>query len=165
MEAAGLVVAIATLVLVASAALGRTAFRPRIRVYLPDGSTAIQYPAVTQQTLSLHVKNGGGWLGLPSGVVDAIWVAGYFPDEFDLQSAEYMGSGETTFEPASAPQDGRFRGTKFLSVGRFSLFKDEADVVRFTFTTPTQTGRYKVYAAILSERGHGGVYELKLTIS
>lgn len=162
MEAAGLGVAIATLALVASATLGRTAFRPRIRVYLPGGSTAVQYPAATQQTLSLHVKNGGGWLGLPSGPVDAIWVTGYFPDEFDLQSAEYMGSRETDIE--SAAQDGRFRGSKYLTVGRFSLFKDEADVVRFTFATPPQTGKYRVYTAILSERGFGGIYELTLTI-
>ncbi len=162
MEGAALAIASATLLLLAASTLGPAAFRPRLSVYFPDGDRAAQYRANTQQTLSLHVKNRGGWFGLPSSPVDAIWTTIYLPDEFDLQSGEYMGTKQTT--ATDAPQDGRFRGTKYITVGRFTLFRNEVDVVQFTFTTPAQTGQYKAYLAVLSERGYGGVHKLGFTI-
>ena len=164
MEGAALAIASATLLLLAASILGPAAFRPRLSVYFPDGDRAAQYPGKTQQTLSLHVKNRGGWFGLPTSTVDNIWVTLYLPNEFDLQSGEYMhmGGKQTTATPAA--QDGRFRGTKYIIAGRFSLFTREVDVVQFTFTTPAQTGQYKAYVAVLSERGHGGVHNLSFTI-
>jgi hypothetical protein len=165
MTGAALGISIATFVLLAANILGRYAFRPRLRVYLPGGSIVAQYPAGNQQAVSLHVKNCGGWLGLRSGVVDNIWATFYLPDKFELQAGVYTGSGEQQTIATAAPQDGRFRGTKYISVGRFSLFKDEVDVVQFTFVTPAQTGQYKAYLAVLSEQGHGGVHTLHLTIA
>ena len=164
MEGAALAIASTTLLLLAASILGPAAFRPRMAVYLPGGGTATQYRASTQQTLSVHVKNRGGRFGLPSGPVDAIWVTFYLPDEFDLQSGAYPGTNIKPAEPSAAPQDGRFRGTTYVNVGRFSLFKNEVEVVQFTFATPAQTGQYKAYVAVLSERGLGEVYTLDLTI-
>lgn len=162
MEGAALAIASATLLLLAASTLGPAAFRPRLSVYFPDGDRAAQYRASTQQTLSLHVKNRGGWFGLPSSAVDAIWTTIYLPDQFNLQSGEYMGTKQTA--STAAPQDGRFRGTKYITAGRFTLFRNEVDVVRFTFTTPAETGQYKAYVAVLSERGYGGVHDLSFTI-
>lgn len=164
MEGAAIAIASTTLLLLAASVLGPAARRPRITVYLPGGGMAAQYRASTQQTLSLHVRNRGGWFGLPSGPVDAIWVTFYLPDQFDLQSGDYQGTAIKQAQPTAAPQDGRFRGTKYVQVGRFSLFKDEVDVVQFAFATPAQTGQYKAYVSVLSERGIGEVYTLDLTI-
>lgn len=156
-------VSLATLLLLAAGMLGRAAFRPRLGVYLPGGGKTAGYLTSSQQNVSLHVKNRGGWLGLPSGPVDAIWTTLYLPDEFDLQSGEYLGVVQS--KATAAAQDGRFRGTRFITTGRFSLFKDEVDVVQFTFATPAQTGKYKAYVAVLSEQGSGSVHTLSLTIA
>ena len=164
MEWAALAIASATLLLLAASILGPAALRPRPSVYFPDGGRAAQYRGTTQQTLSLHVKNRGGLFGLPSSTIDNIWVTLYLPDEFDFQSGEYHHTRGKKTAATAAAQDGRFRGTKYITVGRFSLFTNEVDVVQFTFTTPDQTGQYKAYVAVLSERGHGGVHNLSFTI-
>lgn len=162
MSEAGLGVASATLLLLALATFGRIAIRPRVGVYCPGGRTAVEYPRATQQTLTLHVKNRGGWLGLPSGHIDGIFLSGYFPAEFQLESGQYMGERETAVY--DAPHDGRFQGMRYLTIGRFTLFKDEVEAVDFSFTTPALTGTYKMHAAITSEPGYGGIYPIRLTI-